>query len=67
MTNKQLHKIREAAIQLYKDKHYQGYDTEVQPTLCAILAFIEEYNRTATVAVKFTVEERQPYQPVDET
>ena len=41
LTNNSLHKIREAAIELFKQKHFAQFDSELQATLCTILAFAD--------------------------
>jgi hypothetical protein len=66
MNNRQMHRVRDLAIRLYKDGNYGSYDPELQTMLCTILAFQQVAMQEYGIVIPFKLEERKPYQPIDE-
>lgn len=66
MSPRDIERIYEAAIQLFKSKDYRGYGAELQPTICTILAFVDEYERQTGQKLQFALNERAIPQPIDQ-
>lgn len=66
MNQRDIQRIYEAAVQLFKDKNFSGYGAELQPTICTILVFVDEYERQTGQKLQFALFERKIPQSVDE-
>lgn len=66
MSPRDIERIHEAAIQLFKDKNFSGYGAELQATICVILSFVVAYEEQTGQTLQFQLQERQVPQSVDE-
>lgn len=66
MNKKQIQRVYDLALEMWKEKHFSAYDTEHQLVLCTILAFCRVYYQTTGQEIDFQVLELPLYRSIDE-
>lgn len=66
MNPRQVQRVKDAAIALYKAKHFEAYDPELQTTICTILAFAEVWQQEGFGTIEVKIADRLPYEPIDQ-
>lgn len=65
VTNYDLHRLKERATTLFKEKHFVGYDPELQHVICILLTFIVDYEARTGTQLDFELESPTYHEPID--
>lgn len=65
MNPKQMQRIYDLALEIWKEKHFSGYPPEHQLMVCTILAFTKVYQQEYGESVPFEIYELPFPLPVD--
>lgn len=66
MTPKQIQRVYDLALQIWKERHFSAYPSEHQLVLCTILAFCRVHFQYTGDTIPFQVEELLEYRSIDE-
>lgn len=65
LTPRLVDKIKDQAIDIFKNTQFSAYDPDVQMCLSVIVAFVQTMNRENNANLKLELVKQEVYEPID--